>query len=96
MRIASARMTSKGQITVPATVRKELGLAIGSVVEFDRLPDGKIGIVPKSRSMADIRGIVKTKRVLTNDELTDEIDRAMGGRWARHGESGKAGDDDRS
>lgn len=95
MHIASARVTSKGQITLPSKLRKELGLGTGSTVDFERLPDGKVQIVPKSRSMGDIRGMVKTDRVLDSEQLATAIRSAMGGRWARHAEDDEAEHDDR-
>lgn len=35
MAIARSRLTAQGQISVPAEVRKKLGLAPGSVLEWD-------------------------------------------------------------
>jgi antitoxin PrlF len=41
MAIAQSRITAQGQISVPAEVRKKLGLAPGSVIEWDE-EEGKI------------------------------------------------------
>jgi AbrB family looped-hinge helix DNA binding protein len=35
MKIAESRLTSRGQVSVPAEVRRRLGLAPGSVIEWD-------------------------------------------------------------
>jgi antitoxin PrlF len=35
MSIARSRLTSQGQVSVPAEVRRRLGLATGSVLEWD-------------------------------------------------------------
>jgi antitoxin PrlF len=35
MSIARSRLTSQGQVSVPAEVRRRLGLAAGSVLEWD-------------------------------------------------------------
>ena len=35
MKIAQSRLTSQGQVSVPAEVRRRLGLAPGSVLEWD-------------------------------------------------------------
>lgn len=96
MLIASAKVTSKGQITLPTKLRKELGLGTGSTVEFERLPDGKVQIVPKSRTMSDIRGMVKTDRVITDTELAEAIRGTRGGRWMRSVGGSEAEPDDRS
>jgi antitoxin PrlF len=41
MAIARSKVTSQGQISVPADVRKRLGIGPGSVIEWDE-DDGKI------------------------------------------------------
>ena len=35
MKLAHSRLTAQGQVSVPAEVRKRLGLAPGSVIEWD-------------------------------------------------------------
>jgi antitoxin PrlF len=39
--IAQSRLTAQGQISVPAEIRRKLGLAPGSVIEWEE-EDGKI------------------------------------------------------
>jgi len=41
MAIAQSKLTAQGQISVPAEVRKRLGLSPGSVLEWDEL-DGQV------------------------------------------------------
>ena len=38
----SARVTSKGQVTIPKSVRDLLGIAPGTRVEFTRASDGSV------------------------------------------------------
>ena len=42
MTIAQSRVTAKGQITVPAEIRKRLGLSPGAIVEWDTEGDSII------------------------------------------------------
>lgn len=42
----SSTLTSKGQVTIPKTMRDDLGLKPGSAVEFEFAPDGCIVIKP--------------------------------------------------
>lgn len=49
-------MTSKGQITVPADVRRELGLDTGVQVEFVRDEQGEYRIRPKRGSIRQLKG----------------------------------------
>ncbi|SFK82725.1 AbrB/MazE/SpoVT family DNA-binding domain-containing protein [Methylocapsa palsarum] len=57
----AATVTSKGQVTIPKPVRDLLGLKPGSVVDFQRAPDGgvilvKIGGKPRPSRFARLRG----------------------------------------
>ena len=58
-----ATMTSKGQITISAEIRKSLGLTTGERVVFTQLDDGTTVIRAKTRSILDLKGLLKSKRV---------------------------------
>ena len=51
----TAKVTSKGQVTLPKAVRDLLEIGPGSVIDFERAPDGRIvpvkveGTAPKTR-----------------------------------------------
>lgn len=50
-----SKLTSQGQISVPAEIRKKLGLGPGSVIEWEER-DGEIVVRRAGRfSMADVR-----------------------------------------
>jgi antitoxin PrlF len=54
MAIAHSRLTAQGQISVPAEVRKTLGVGPGSILEWDRR-DGEVVVRRAGRfSSADI------------------------------------------
>jgi AbrB family looped-hinge helix DNA binding protein len=55
-------MTSKGQITIPAEIRKSMGLKAGERVVFTRLHDGTTVMRAKTRSILDLKGLLKTAR----------------------------------
>jgi len=38
-------VTSKGQVTIPKRVRDLLGIGPGSVIDFERAPDGRVVLV---------------------------------------------------
>ena len=67
-----SRVTSKGQVTIPKRVRDYLGLAPGSMVEFDVTPDGRIVLInqdatPKPSRFEKVRGTATVK--MTTDEI---------------------------
>jgi antitoxin PrlF len=42
MKIAQSKVTAQGQISVPAEVRRKLGIGPGSVLEWDEQEDGVV------------------------------------------------------
>jgi len=57
--MVTATMTSKGQITIPFSVRSEMGLAPGMKVEFIPDQDGTWRIVKKKLSILDLAGCLE-------------------------------------
>jgi antitoxin PrlF len=52
----TAKVTSKGQITLPAEVRKAMGLKPGAKVMFFQDADGDFVMRPRTGSIMDLRG----------------------------------------
>lgn len=59
--MSEATVTSKGQITIPADIRKALGLSAGERVVFTRFSDGTTVMRAKTRSILDLKGMLKRK-----------------------------------
>lgn len=69
-----ATITSKGQITVPAEVRRELGLTVGSQLDFVRGDDGTYRVVLATRSVRDLKGALRGGGLtLTVEEMADVV-----------------------
>lgn len=51
--MATATLTSKGQIIIPVQVRAALGLETGDRVEFVEMEDGKFSIIAASKTVQD-------------------------------------------
>lgn len=60
--MSEATITSKGQVTIPADIRKALGLSAGERVVFTRLDDGTTVMRAKSRSILELKGMLKPVR----------------------------------
>ncbi len=60
--MTEATITSKGQLTIPAEVRKAMGLETGHRVVFTRLADGTTVMRAKTRSILDARGLLAPLR----------------------------------
>ena len=57
----AATVTAKGQVTIPKPVRDLLGIKPGSMVDFQRAPDGRVVLVklggkPRQSRFARLRG----------------------------------------
>lgn len=51
-------LTSKGQVTIPKSIRDGLGVKAGDRITFTVMPDGVVLMRPKSRSIKDLAGIL--------------------------------------
>jgi AbrB family looped-hinge helix DNA binding protein len=81
--IASAKITSKGQVTLPAKLRRELGLKPGDRVEFERNESGQIEVVARTKSLADLKGMLPYDGpALSDDDLVAIVDDARAARAA--------------
>ena len=56
--MASATLTTKGQITIPIAVRTALGLEAGDRVEFVQLEAGHFELVAATQSVSTLKGLV--------------------------------------
>jgi len=55
--MSTATVTSKGQITIPADVRKALSVGTGDRVEFVSLEPGKFLFVVSKTPVTDLKGM---------------------------------------
>ncbi len=77
--MAAATVTSKGQITLPKSVRERLGLAAGDRVEFIESDHGFL-VVSATRDIKTLKGLVpKPKRRVTIEDMNRSIAK-LGGR----------------
>jgi AbrB family looped-hinge helix DNA binding protein len=69
-------MTSKGQITVPVEIRRDLGLEAGDRVDFLLRADGVVELRPGSVELRSLFGcLVPSGRPVTLDEMEEAIAR---------------------
>ena len=78
--MATAAVTSKGQITIPAEVRKDLGLKAGDRVAFIKGENGQYTLKAKTGSIMDLRGILRWYgKPVTIDEMNETIAKGWAG-----------------
>ena len=81
-----SKLTSQGQISVPAEVRRKLGLVPGSVIEWIDA-DGKVMVRPAGRfTSEDIHGAIfpaGAPRKVSRDQMKASIGKLIRKRHAR-------------
>ena len=76
--MATATITSKGQITIPKEVRDALGVGTGDRVEFIAEPDGVYKVIAATRDIKHLKGLVpKPPKPVTVDAMKRAVARAV-------------------
>ena len=57
--MSTATLTSKGQVTIPAKVRVSMGLDTGDRIEFIEMDDGTFTIMAATRSVKELKGMIR-------------------------------------
>jgi AbrB family looped-hinge helix DNA binding protein len=83
----TAKVTSKGQITIPVEVRKALGLETGSKVRFFAQEDGSF-VLKRVRSLMELEGCLKG---LVPPMSIEQMDEAIGDYVVELDEATKSG-----
>jgi AbrB family looped-hinge helix DNA binding protein len=83
--MALATVTSKGQITIPKSVRERLGLKSGDKVDFRVGEDGTVTVVPITRTVESAFGAFahKVTRPASLAEMSEGIAAAVRERSSR-------------
>lgn len=71
--MATAVVTSKGQITIPQLVRERLGVVAGDRVEFVELDGGQFALIPAIEDVRSLKGIVPRPRAPVSVEEMGRI-----------------------
>lgn len=72
--MASATVTSKGQVTIPVDVRTKLGLRPGSRLAFVPTDTGGYEIHPEAGSIKDLKGVVPPPaQPVSIDEMNEAV-----------------------
>jgi AbrB family looped-hinge helix DNA binding protein len=72
--MSTATLTSKGQITIPAQVRRGLNVGTGDRVEFVQIEPGRYEVVAATRSVRELKGLFgKAGRTVSIEEMNRHI-----------------------
>jgi AbrB family looped-hinge helix DNA binding protein len=83
--MATATVTSKGQITIPIQVRNALGLDAGDRIEFVEVGKGEFNIVAATRSVKELNGLLyrKGQKPVSIEEMNAAIAKGAARSMAR-------------
>jgi len=72
--MAHATLTSKGQVTIPRSIRNKLNLKTGDKIDF-MMKDGEVLLVPVSKQVSDVFGILSRdgQKTVTVEEMNEVI-----------------------
>ena len=68
MLVATSKVTSQGQISVPSEVRRDLGIRPGTELIWDRQENGEYVVRPKRLTLAELHQLVGTPTIHLSDE----------------------------
>jgi AbrB family looped-hinge helix DNA binding protein len=72
--MSTATLTSKGQITIPADVRRDMNVDAGDRVEFVQVEPGRYELIAATRSIRELKGMFgKAKRRVSVEEMNAAI-----------------------
>ncbi len=72
--MTTATITTKGQITIPASVRQALAVDTGDRVEFVEIEPGQFLFMAANRSVTELRGMFgKPKKPVSVEEMNRVI-----------------------
>jgi antitoxin PrlF len=60
--MSESTITAKGQTTVPAQVREQLGAGPGTRLVWHVMPDGAVVVRAKTKSILDLAGMLKAPK----------------------------------
>ena len=78
----TAKVTTKGRVTIPRSIRQALKVDAGDPLDFILDAEGLVAVRPANRGLEEIKGLLHDvrRKPVTVEEMNGEV--------ARHGRSG--------
>ncbi|WP_299167940.1 AbrB/MazE/SpoVT family DNA-binding domain-containing protein [uncultured Arthrobacter sp.] len=75
-----AKVTSKGQVTIPLEIRQKLGLEAGSRIDFILTGEGRVVVEPVHSSVKSLEGVFHNagRKPVSLAEMQDAIEEEAG------------------
>lgn len=69
----TATMTSKGQITIPASVRASLGVEAGDRLDFIQVEPGRFELIAATKSVTALKGMIRKPATAITVKTMNEV-----------------------
>jgi len=75
----TASITSKGQITIPKSIRESLQISTGDKISFILSNDGEVILRPLSKKSAEVFGLLAKSgnKAVSVNEMKDQVEQAF-------------------
>lgn len=74
-----AKITSKGQVTIPIQVREDLHLDVGDVIEFIKLANGRYEVIASNSKISDLKGLFEaSNKKVTIEQMRESVIKKAG------------------
>ena len=71
--MATATITSKGQITIPSAIRSDLHVVPGDRIEFVKVSEGRYEVVAATNDITNLKGLVRSNKVVSVEDMNNAI-----------------------
>jgi len=71
--MATATITSKGQITIPSAIRSDLHVVPGDRIEFVKVSEGRYEVVAATNDITSLKGLVRSNKVVSVEDMNNAI-----------------------
>ena len=79
-----ATLTSKGQVTIPKSVREALRLAAGDRIEFIDVGNGRFELIAATRDVTELRGLLgPATATVSIEDMGKAVAEAAAARYVR-------------
>ncbi len=77
--MVTASLTSKGQITIPKSIRESLRVSTGDKISFVLSEDGEVILRPLSKKATEVFGLLarSDKKAVSIDEMNEQVEQAL-------------------
>ncbi len=82
----TAKVTTKGQVTIPKDVREHLGVATGDRISFIVQQDRSVIVKPITRHVQELGGVLRRsdRHAVSVEEMDERVAKRMKAKFGRH------------